>query len=206
MVSLPTRGEHSKHEAMKYKATYLLIKSSVLSVTNLNEPQEPDYGDCEMDASDYEHLTGSILYKQRMDEWTVAMKAFNESFIKVDRYEAFLDQILPKEAINWIPSGLAIDSLNDGLYPAPEGIEFEVKTPNWIHPEEKVAVVSLVDAKEKEQSGEPGNEAKKDEAPLKPKWIESLELKVRLSKSAGLKQVSLDYDEIDRLLKIANPD
>lgn len=51
---------------------------------------------------------------------------------------------------------------------------------------------------------EPGNEAKKDEAPLKPKWIESLELKVRLSKSAGLKQVSLNYDEIDRLLKIAN--
>lgn len=54
--------------------------------------------------------------------------------------------------------------------------------------------------------GELGNEAKKDEVTLKPKWIESLELKVRLSKSAGLKQVSLDYDEIDRLLKIANPD
>lgn len=127
------------------KATYLLIKSSVLSVTDQRFPIQP--------SANAEMASNGRCW----DKYQKQYEAFCDSFIRVDNHEAL-------DKFNF---GLPIGFIGaDAIYAAPEGIEFEVKEEvncggdSWLPIEKvkfnppyelrKVAVVSLVEAKESE--------------------------------------------------------
>lgn len=93
------------------------------------EPKEPDYGDCEMDAADLE-ISGEQLYKVRMDLWTTGMKQYGIELTKAKKeFVPFGDQLnlalylqpktqfpsanleLPKDTIHDLPDGYVVETI-----------------------------------------------------------------------------------------------
>lgn len=84
------------------------------------EPQEPDYGDCEMDATDL-NITGAEVYNMRMAGWTKDMQDYQQALAQAKKEGLmFKDQ---KEARCICPS-LKQDSIHD----IPEGYCIIIQT------------------------------------------------------------------------------
>lgn len=61
---------------------YISKEGQICAILLPEEPKEPDYGDCEMDASDYPDMTGEELYKKRMRLWSQEMDNHNKALSK----------------------------------------------------------------------------------------------------------------------------
>lgn len=95
------------------------------------EPKEPDYGDCEMDASDYPDMTGEELYKKRMRLWSQEMDNHNKALSKAKQEAVpFINQHqLMYECCYTLSykTGKFEELVPDTIHDIPEGYSVEVE-------------------------------------------------------------------------------